>query len=511
GAKAGVRGDPADAGGKAGLMARYCAEIGPMVGTGRFLTGPDMGTAEEDFAPLRAGRAAPAAITAAVGGVPFEDLLTGYGVAVAADVALSAQWGWGWEGRSVAIEGFGKVGGGVAREVVRRGGRVVAVSTLAGYITDPAGLDVEVLLALRRAHGDTCVARYGRPVGPPAGLFTEVAADVLVPGTRPGVIDGAVARRLPPGVRVVAPAANAPYTADGAAELHRRGVLALPDFVCNAGAVIGYRSAAGATPSEVLAAVEDKISGLILEAMRHPDGPLAGASEMAAKFLRGWWGEPPSPPFAALSGANGGARRSLFRSRLRNRFGQFGEELSGLGVDGVNDRADHAAGEQDLVDVADVPVALESGDRPLAEIRVLVGLANGNHAAVAGDQVRTDDDTGPVIFEALCGIDTADLAEPAVHRRPQRAWRSLANGPVAIHIPRPRPVANPHVVHEPSVRVRLLTPWPAKSGRHSCRRACCELVAQDVFHFPWRLGDRDLEMFVAGPRFGTAFLEAQQP
>ena len=303
GAKAGVRGDPADAGGKADLMARYCAEIGPMVETGRFLTGPDMGTAEEDFAPLRAGRAAPAAITAAVGGVPFEDLLTGYGVAVAADVALSAKWGWGWEGRSVAIEGFGKVGGGVAREVVRRGGRVVAVSTLAGYIADPAGLDVEVLLALRRAHGDACVARYGRPVGPPAELFTEVAADVLVPGTRPGVIGGAVARRLPPGVRVVAPAANAPYTADGAAELHRRGILALPDFVCNAGAVIGYRSAAGATPSEVLAAVEDKISRLILEALRHPDGPFAGASEVAVKFLREWWGEPPSPPFAALSGA----------------------------------------------------------------------------------------------------------------------------------------------------------------------------------------------------------------
>jgi glutamate dehydrogenase/leucine dehydrogenase len=296
GAKAGLRGDPADQAAKAALMARFCAEVGTMAD--RFLTGPDMGTSEEDFAPLRAGRAVPAAIRAVVGGVPFEDVLTGYGVAVAADVALTATWGWGWEGRSAAIEGFGKVGGGVAREVIRRGGRVVAVSTVAGCVTDPAGLDVELLLALRRVHGDDCVARYGRPAGPPGELFTAVHADVVVPGTRPGVIDGPAARSLPPGVKVVAPAANAPYTEEGADVLRQRGILPLPDFVCNAGAVIGYRSAAGASPAEVLAAVQATVAELIGEALRHPGGPLAGACERAGRFLRGWWGEPPAPPFA---------------------------------------------------------------------------------------------------------------------------------------------------------------------------------------------------------------------
>jgi len=296
GAKAGLRGDPADQAAKAALMARYCAEVRSM--SGRFLTGPDMGTAEEDFAPLRAGRSAPSAISAVVGGVPFEDVLTGYGVAVAADTALTRTEGWGLDGRSVAIEGFGKVGGGVAREVTRRDGRVVAVSTVAGCIADPAGLDVEVLLALRRVHGDACVTRYGRPVGPPARLFTAVNADVIVPGTRPGVISAQVAGSLLPGVKVVAPAANAPYTEEGAGVLRQRGILALPDFVCNAGAVIGYRSPAGATPAEVLAAVDSTVTGLIGEALRHPGGPLAGACERAGRFLRGWWGEPPAPPFA---------------------------------------------------------------------------------------------------------------------------------------------------------------------------------------------------------------------
>jgi glutamate dehydrogenase (NAD(P)+) len=294
GAKAGVRGDPADRAGKASLMARFCAEIAPLTENRRLLTGPDMGTTEEDFAPLREHRAAPTAINASIDGVPFEDLLTGYGVAAAAEAALDGGWG----GRSVAIEGFGKAGGGVAREVTRRGGRVTAVSTVAGCVADPAGLDVERLFALRRAHGDACVLRYGRPAGPPGELFTAVGADVVVPGTRPGAISGRTAASLPPSVRVIAPAANVPYTEPGADVLRQRGIVALPDFVCNAGAVIGYRSAVDATPEEVLASVGATIGGLILEDLRHPSGPLAGAYERAGRFLRGWWGEPPSPPYS---------------------------------------------------------------------------------------------------------------------------------------------------------------------------------------------------------------------
>ena len=69
-----------------------------------------------------------------------------------------------------------------------------------------------------------------------------------MPGTRPGVISRAVAGALPPAVRVVAPAANVPYTREGADVLRRRGIIALPDFVCNAGAVIGYRSARTPAP-----------------------------------------------------------------------------------------------------------------------------------------------------------------------------------------------------------------------------------------------------------------------
>jgi hypothetical protein len=97
----------------------------------------------------------------------------------------------------------------------------------------------------------------------------------------------------------VAPAANVPYTRQGADVLRRRGIVALPDFVCNAGAVIGYRSAPQSTPEQVLADAGGRIADLILQALGHPGGALEGACEHAARFLRSWWGEPPGPPFAA--------------------------------------------------------------------------------------------------------------------------------------------------------------------------------------------------------------------
>jgi hypothetical protein len=56
GAKAGVRGDPADRAGKAALMARFCAEITPLTANDRLLTGPGHG---HDRGGFRAAARAP--------------------------------------------------------------------------------------------------------------------------------------------------------------------------------------------------------------------------------------------------------------------------------------------------------------------------------------------------------------------------------------------------------------------------------------------------------------------
>jgi glutamate dehydrogenase (NAD(P)+) len=278
GAKAVVRGRPED---RAELMRRYCEEIRPLVESVRFLTGPDLGTFEADFAPLRRPGET-GVMSQPMDGISFEDVLTGFGVVVAAEAALGSL-----HGRSVAIEGFGKVGGGAAREAVRRGAKVVALSTLAGSVANAGGVDVEELCR-----------HLGLEVRSPAALF-DVEADVLVPGARTGVIDAERARRV--AVRVIAPAANVPYVAGAPEVLGERGILALPDFICNAGAVLGYVSTSVATHREMLDLVERRIVDLIATAMKHPRGAFAGGCALAEEFLGRWRepsGLPAGPPLA---------------------------------------------------------------------------------------------------------------------------------------------------------------------------------------------------------------------
>jgi glutamate dehydrogenase/leucine dehydrogenase len=161
----------------------------------------------------------------------------------------------------------------------------------------PQGFDVRKLLELRRRHGDRLVEHLDGEVRPAADLF-DVEADVLVPGARPGIIDERRAAALR--IAVVAPAANVPYTRKGLETLRRRGVPALADFVCNAGATIGY--VAGVKSAEhALRAVEKRVRELTRRSLEHPDGPFAGAAAAAEAALRKWVAPeqmPDGPPLA---------------------------------------------------------------------------------------------------------------------------------------------------------------------------------------------------------------------
>jgi glutamate dehydrogenase (NAD(P)+) len=160
GAKAGIRAGQAD---REAVLARYVEEIRPLVERREFLTASDLGTQPEDFAGLRT---APTPLHEEdATGATLDAVLTGLGVAAAADAAVG-----GLAGATLAIEGFGKVGATTAVEAVRLGGRVVALSTIHGAVADPAGLDVDELLELRRRHGDRCIEHTGRPVVPAPAL-----------------------------------------------------------------------------------------------------------------------------------------------------------------------------------------------------------------------------------------------------------------------------------------------------------------------------------------------------
>src|SRR3989475_5156968 len=289
GAKAAIRATPAD---RDDAIRRYVDEIGPLVEAATFLTATDLGTEPDDFRTLPGTEQADLMHTDYMG-MPLDAYLTGLGVATAAETALG-----GLEGRTVAVEGFGKVGGATALAMSQRGARLVALSTIHGCVQRPAGFDVQQLFELREKHGDRLIEHLGEKVMPPGDLF-GVEADVLVPGARIGVIDEARAAALK--ARVVAPGANVPYTARALEVLHERGIPALADFVCNSGATIGYVTDGLLRADEAVAAVEKRVRELTKESVRDPNGPHAGAARIAEAHLRTWLEPAQMPDGPALA------------------------------------------------------------------------------------------------------------------------------------------------------------------------------------------------------------------
>ena len=237
GAKAGIWYDPATQNRRA-VMDAFLRVLQPLYEQRTYYPGADMGTSDDDFLPLRnkPGKRRYSGLRAThFEGLPLEDQLTGFGVVESALVAARA-FQLPIRGATVAIEGFGKVGGGAARFFARAGARVVAVSTLAGTRYDPKGLDVERLLELRQEYGDDAVRQYrgGRLLSRSA-LFT-LPVDILIPGARPDVIHAKNVDRIQ--ARLVVPAANIPFRLPIANRLSQRGIGVVPDFVSNGGGVL---------------------------------------------------------------------------------------------------------------------------------------------------------------------------------------------------------------------------------------------------------------------------------
>ena len=279
GAKAGIRFSGGD---RDAVLAAYRRALTPFRDV--FLTGPDMGTNPADFVtpdldelPLWAQSHE---------GLGMDDLATGHGVKAAAEAAL-AHLGRGLEGATIAIEGFGKVGAGTARACARAGARVVAISTLYGLVVDASGLDVEELLELRERHGDRLVEYASSEALPREELF-ELEVDVVVPGARPDSITAEVAERIR--CAVVSPGANIPYAPGAVEVLHRRGIVAIPDFISNSGGVHLYESVEQDDEPEVaLAKIESLVAQSVSRALAaaESDGitPLAAALREVRAYL----------------------------------------------------------------------------------------------------------------------------------------------------------------------------------------------------------------------------------
>lgn len=269
GASAGVNAAPDD---RAGALAAFVAEVEPLVRDGRLVVDPAKGVAAADLAPLAAVDPRPDAYAAR------HDELSGMGVAVAAHTAVR-----GLAGRRVAIEGFDASGPAIVAGLVSRGGRVVAISTADGTATSVEGFDEATVASAWAEHGPALVSQLSDAPGKPWEVF-GAAADVLIAGSKPGVIDDSVAAGLTVGT--VVPSGPVPVTAKGLAVLRRAGAVVVPDFISTAGPLFAGWPLAGAGDPASAASVA--IDAALLDVLGHDDGPLLGACYRAEAFLATW-------------------------------------------------------------------------------------------------------------------------------------------------------------------------------------------------------------------------------
>jgi len=235
GAKAGIVCDEnASKEDKLRLLAAFGRKAQGLLSNRIYLPGSDMGTNDQDIrdmfkilgirVPKRALRG------------QSSGWYTSLTVIASAKVASMYQ-GFNLAGATVAIEGFGAVGSSVAQGLEKLGSKVVAISTIQGALYLPDGLDVSRLLQGSRRHADKCVDFYDGAERINKESLLELNVDVLLPCARHHSIHLGNVTKIK--ARLISSGSNAPITGEAEKALSQCGILCVPDFISNAGGVLG--------------------------------------------------------------------------------------------------------------------------------------------------------------------------------------------------------------------------------------------------------------------------------
>ena len=240
------------------ILMRAFARAIKCVVPSEYVAGPDMNTTEKEMAAFADEIGTNKASTgkpSSMGGLPHELGSTGFGVAESTDVTVDFL-GWDMINITVAIEGFGNVGTFAAKFLSEKGAKIVAVSDSKGTIYNKEGLDIEKLIKVKSE--TRAVKNYGDGEVLPSEKLFELPVDILIPGARPNVITDANKERVQ--AKVIVEAANIPIPISVEEWFHKKGILVVPDFVCNAGGVISsYVEFIEGTEEQMFKIVREKV------------------------------------------------------------------------------------------------------------------------------------------------------------------------------------------------------------------------------------------------------------
>ena len=243
GAKGGIRVDPKQLSTKEleRMTRRYTSEIGIIIGPQRDIPAPDVNTNGQimawmmDTYSMNTGSTATGVVTGKplhLGGSLGRVKATGRGVFVTGREA-ARRLGLNLDGARIAVQGMGNVGSSAAELFVAAGAKLVAVQDHTGTVFMPDGFDMATAVATLKRDGG--MAGYPGAQTLPSEDFWDVDCDILIPAALEGQITTERARRIK--AKLVLEGANGPTLPEADDVLRDRGVLVVPDVICNAGGV----------------------------------------------------------------------------------------------------------------------------------------------------------------------------------------------------------------------------------------------------------------------------------
>jgi glutamate dehydrogenase (NAD(P)+) len=245
GAKGGVRVNPKDLSDEENerLTRRFAHELRNVIGPMHDIPAPDMGTDSQTMAwimdaySMENGETEPGVVTGkpeVIGGSPGREAAPGRSVAIITRKALE-HYDTPLEDATIAIQGFGSVGGHAARLLDEWGASIVATSDVNGAIYDPTGLPVQEI-PLHDEEPEAVTGFDGDDVTElPNEELLELDVDVLIPAAIGNVLTDANANAVQ--ADLVVEGANGPTTSAADRILREREVPVIPDILANAGGV----------------------------------------------------------------------------------------------------------------------------------------------------------------------------------------------------------------------------------------------------------------------------------
>ena len=243
GAKGGIRCDPKALSSKEleRMTRRYTSEIGIIIGPQRDIPAPDVNTNGQimawmmDTYSMNTGTTATGVVTGKplhLGGSLGRVKATGRGVFVTGREA-ARRIGMALDGARVAVQGMGNVGTSAAELFVQAGAKIVAMQDHTGTLFNGDGFDMATIVEVLKRDGGIFRIEGAEPLD--AEAFWDVDCDILIPAALEGQITPERARRLK--AKLVLEGANGPTLPEADDVLAERGVLVVPDVICNAGGV----------------------------------------------------------------------------------------------------------------------------------------------------------------------------------------------------------------------------------------------------------------------------------